>query len=330
MKAILVRYSITLLFIFIFSPFVFAADGSGTNTVSPTTATAGSTGNTHIFTFTASETMNSGGITITIPSSWSTPQGIAGTAGYTTVSTTGTVGQVLDSGDSLTGWGNNTSNPTACSGGLSVDTSIKQEGSGAIKCINSSDKNNGVWYHNITSQNWSSYTSVGFWIRVSSAINNGDLQFAYDDNSNLASPIAALSLGSAISANTWTYVSFSTLTGTRTSVVSFGFKIANLSAMGNTTAWVDNFQIGSSSAAPTFSGNTITVNAIALTSGQTITVTYGSGGGASGATAPSSPETSIFTTQSRTSDSGTLTNIASSPTVTVSGGGRHYRSGSRF
>ncbi|MCL4406213.1 MAG: dockerin type I domain-containing protein [Patescibacteria group bacterium] len=54
-----------------------------------------------------------------------------------------------------------------------------------------------------------------------------------------------------------------------------------------------------------------------MASPQTITVIYGAGGGASGATATSTVGNSVFTTQSRVSDSGTLTNIASSPTVMV-------------
>jgi len=41
-----------------------AADGSGINTVDPNTATAGSTGNTFTFTFTAAETMDSGELSI--------------------------------------------------------------------------------------------------------------------------------------------------------------------------------------------------------------------------------------------------------------------------
>jgi len=64
--------------------YALAADGSVTNTVLPTSATAGSTGNTFNFTYTASETMDSGGITITVPAGFSAPQGVAGVAGYTT------------------------------------------------------------------------------------------------------------------------------------------------------------------------------------------------------------------------------------------------------
>ena len=296
---------------------VFAADGSGANTVNPTTANASSTGGIYSFTYTASETMDSGGITIAVPSGWSTPQATAGIAGYTTMSSTGTVGKVLDTADSITGWGHATSGSTACSGGLTLDTTTKHEGTGSVKCVNSNDKNNGVWYHNISAQNWSTANTIGFWVRTSSAINNGDLQFVYDNSSNVASPIESLSLGKSVPANTWTYVSF-TMSGVRTSVISYGLKIANLSSMKDTTVWIDDILLGGGTILPTFNGSTISISAISLTAGQTITVTYGSGGGTSGATAPSSAGVNTFTTQSRISDTGTLTNITTSPTVTLS------------
>ena len=69
-----------------------AADGSGTCTVTPTEVTAGSTGNTLTFTFTAEEAMDTGEITITAPALWSEPQGTGGTAGYTTATSTGEIG----------------------------------------------------------------------------------------------------------------------------------------------------------------------------------------------------------------------------------------------
>ncbi|KKU36798.1 MAG: hypothetical protein UX49_C0009G0043, partial [Candidatus Wolfebacteria bacterium GW2011_GWC2_46_275] len=56
----------------------YAADGSGTNAVTPTSTDVSSTGNTFTFTFTAAETMNSGGINIAMPAGFSAPQGTAG------------------------------------------------------------------------------------------------------------------------------------------------------------------------------------------------------------------------------------------------------------
>jgi hypothetical protein len=54
-----------------------------------------------------------------------------------------------------------------------------------------------------------------------------------------------------------------------------------------------------------------------LGSGETAVIKYGDGGGASGATAPDTPGDYTFLTKSRVSDAGVLTQIASSPVVTV-------------
>ncbi len=288
---------------------VFAADGSGTNTVSPNTAIAGSTGNTHTFTFTAAETMNSGEISISTPSGWSAMQGTSGVAGYTTVASTGVTADVEDNADTITGW----SAGNACSGGLTLDTSVFHEGTGSINCNTNNQSSGNVWYKNISSQNWSGYTHVGFWIMVGRNISSGNLRFAYDNNNNLASPIARINLP-AITANTWTYVTLS-LSGGRASILSYGFNINNNNNLDNTVINIDDILLGPGS--PTFSGGTMSERILTLTSGQTITTTYGSGGGTSGATAPPTGRLSTFTTQTRVSDSGTLANIATSPVITV-------------
>lgn len=310
----LVKKSVAVLFVTILSfsliaNGVFAADGSGTNTVSPNTTTAGSTGNTHTFTFTAAESMNSGGVTIATPSGWSAMQGISGTAGYTTVVSTGVIANVEDDAESILGW----SAGNACSGGLTLDSAIFHEGAGSINCNTNNESSGDVFYKNISSENWSAYTAIGFWIRSGKALSAGNLRFAYDNNNNLASPIVRINLP-AITANTWTYVTL-TLSGTRTSILSYGLNINNNSTLDNTTINTDDFLLGPGS--PTFTSGVINVRLLTLTSGQTITATYGSGGGTSGATAPSTGRISTFTTQTRVSDSGTLTDITIPPTITV-------------
>ncbi|HXY80089.1 MAG TPA: S53 family peptidase, partial [Gaiellaceae bacterium] len=68
-----------------------AADGSGAMVVSPTSVTAGSSGNTLTFTYTAAGSgLSSGGISVTVPAGWSAPSTTGSAAGYTT-STCGTV-----------------------------------------------------------------------------------------------------------------------------------------------------------------------------------------------------------------------------------------------
>ncbi|NUT55882.1 MAG: hypothetical protein HOQ03_07865, partial [Thermoleophilia bacterium] len=67
---------------------VYAADGSGTIGVSPTSAVAGSTGNTFTFTSTAATGgIGAGAVELTVPAGWTAPQTASSTsAGYTTAS----------------------------------------------------------------------------------------------------------------------------------------------------------------------------------------------------------------------------------------------------
>lgn len=288
-----------------------AADGSGTNVVSPVSTTAGSTGGTYTFTFTATESMNSGGIQIEIPSGFSTPQGTAGVAGYTTAtSASGVIADVKNNMDSATGWAAN----GACTNGIATDTTIFRENGASVRCANTNESTGNTWYYNLgVAENWSTYTTVGFWIYSSNSISNNNLQFSYDNNTNLASPIASVNIGS-VAANTWTYKTL-TLTGTRTSVASYGFRINNNNGVDNRNVYIDDILLGPGS--PTFSGNNIGVRFLTLASSQTAVVTYGSGGGASGVTAPSTAGVYTATTTARISDAGTLTNISIQPTITV-------------
>ena len=62
----------------------------------------------------------------------------------------------------------------------------------------------------------------------------------------------------------------------------------------------------------------ITVSGVSLTSGSTLTVTYGSGGGANSVTVPETAGAQSFSTSEKSTSSGTLTALSSSPSVTVS------------
>ncbi|MBU6141885.1 hypothetical protein KGO95_02045 [Patescibacteria group bacterium] len=289
---------------------LYAADGSGTNSVSPTTVNTSSTGNTLSFTFTAAETMDSGEVSVAVPTGWSAPQGTSGTAGYTTVtSASGMVANVEDALDTVTGWTKN-----KC-GGLTADSTTFHEGTASMYCSNLNGSSVGAsWYKNVT-ENWSGYTKIGFWIQSSVAISS-NLQFFYDDSTNGASPLEQIDIP-AVAANTWAYVVLPFGSTTRTSIASYGFMVSNTS-INHANIHVDDMLIGPGS--PTFLTNVIHARVLQLANTQTLAITYGSGGGTSGATAPSTAGTSTFTTQSRVSDSGTLTNIASSPTVSVSSG----------
>ncbi|MFA6338627.1 MAG: hypothetical protein WCW87_01030, partial [Candidatus Paceibacterota bacterium] len=215
--------SALVLFLSLFYNIVLAVDGSGTNTVSPTTEIVSSAGNTHAFTFTASETMDSGGITITAPSGFSAPQGVAGTAGYTTVSTSGIVANVLNNLDTATNWAV-TNHMT-----LSADTGDKQEGTASLSNdITTQAQANEQWYFNYgAASNWGAANStngsrIGFWLKSSVNTASGNFSWQSDNTANLASPSDTLAIP-ALTANTWTYSSV-TLGAARTAQLSYGFR----------------------------------------------------------------------------------------------------------
>ncbi|MEW5759219.1 MAG: hypothetical protein AB1779_00460 [Candidatus Thermoplasmatota archaeon] len=288
-----------------------AADGSGTNTVSPTSATAGSTGNTFTFTFTAAESMDSGAISITAPTGWSAPQGSSGTAGYTVITTSnGTAGDVVSSLDSTTGWGGGTGYT------LSSNTTVLKEGTASLQCNIPANTASGKWYYNFSlAQDWSSYTIISFWIYSTLATASTDFDFAIAEDLNLATPSDTFDVP-ALTANTWTYVkwTFGGATTTRDAVLSYGF-INNSALASDVIILADEILIGPGK--PTFSGQDISVRILAMTTNEVINVSYGSGGGASGVTVTNCVATLELTTKSRVSVTGTLTAIASSPTVTI-------------
>ena len=184
--------SIAMLCIFFVSlTQALAADGSGTNVVSPTNVTVSSTGNNLSFTMTATETMDSGGFNITVPSGWSAPNSTPATAGYTTVaSASGIVATVLNTLDSISGW---TANQHMT---LSADTGDKQEGTGSLSnAITANAAANEQWYFNYggamswgAAANGTNGQRVGMWIKSSVNTASGNLSWQDDNNASLASP----------------------------------------------------------------------------------------------------------------------------------------------
>ena len=301
-------------------------DGSGANTVDPTTGTVSTTGNTYTFTFDPSEAMDTGGITITVPAGWSAPQGTAGTAGYTVAAGTGnaTVARVVSTADSTTGWAEDDGD--AC-GSLGTDTSIKQEGSASISCVNTTTGPDGddSFSFAFTSEDWSSYSEIAAWFRSDDGRASGEVQFAYDDdapcwgtggNAGVVEAFADF----ALTADTWTYVK-RTLAATRTAIVAVCIGSGG-DGFDNDTIWIDDVLIGPGAATFTGSGPwTITTRFLDLAATETVTVTYGSGGGASGVTNSATEAVHTFTTASRVSDISTgsyQTLTGGSPTVTLS------------
>ncbi|MCL5733942.1 MAG: hypothetical protein M1334_04855 [Patescibacteria group bacterium] len=307
------------LILFLASNGVFAADGSGINTVSPNSVVSSATGNTFNFTFTAAETMDSGGIEIAVPSSWtaaggSFPGGASGVPGYTTATASGgMVADVINNANSLTNW----QKGNGC-GSIALSNTIFHEGGASVECVNLAQRNNKqLQYYRLSSAvNWSAYTKIGFWIYSSLSVKSGDLAFAVSSANNLMTPQLA-AINTALGANTWTYIVLDISALTRSSILSYGLwqSVAD-TAINHANIYVDDILAGPGSA--TFpGGGVINARILQLANAQTVTVAYGSGGGVSGVMAPGTLGVYTFTTQSRVSDSGNLTNIASSPTITV-------------
>ena len=77
-----------------FEPPPATPDGSGTASVSPYAVAAYSSGNEIVITYTAEGMMRGGILTVHIASGWPPPQTVPGLPGYTTVTSTGTIGDV--------------------------------------------------------------------------------------------------------------------------------------------------------------------------------------------------------------------------------------------
>lgn len=220
------------------------------------------------------------------------------------------MGKQVDAADLTAGW----AVPSANVQTLSSDTATFHEGAASLKNVITSYAAAGDrWYQTLGgSQDWTDYTTVGMWIRSTAATTAGQLKFEYSTTTDLSSPIASVNVG-ALAANTWTYQTFA-LSGTRATVQSYGINYA--ADIGAATVNLDGVLIGPG--VPTFpGGGVISARLLSLTTGQTAVITYGSGGGASGAVAPTLSGVSTFTTQSRVSDAGSLQTISSSPTITV-------------
>lgn len=199
------------------------------------------------------------------------------------------------------------------------------EGTGAAHCNNTANTGPDAgdsFGVDFPTQDWSSYTTIGFWFYSDVVTVSSDIDMAIDNNWSCASPLGEADVP-ALLANTWTYVTFDISGITRTSVRTFCIN-AGVSTPGldSKSVYIDDILIGPG--LPTFTTNAtntdILVRLIRLGSGETLTITYGEGGGVAGVSAPTSTGSDTFYTQSRTpsaSGYGTLTNISSHPVISV-------------
>ncbi|MDI6860655.1 MAG: stalk domain-containing protein [Caldisericia bacterium] len=309
-KKIKLCFILPLLFVLIFSyplKLSLSAAGSGTCIVDPTQVIQNSTGNTLYFTFTAAEPMESGEISITVPTGFSLPQTTnpAG-SGYVTIDSKSSdvyVARLINNMDSSSSWFSSDPDLT-----ISTDSTTKKEGSSLKISVaaNANATNERVYYQLLSTENWSPYTAVGFWIRSSTYVPSGALQFAFATSNDL-SGATTYSIGS-ISANTWTYVKIP-IVGIA-NVKTYGF-IYNSDYFGTSlgTIWIDDLLISPGNVF--ISGMDIRVRFLSITTGGWIKIKY------ENVTAPSTTGAKTFTTKSRVESGQTLTNISVQPTVNV-------------
>lgn len=275
-----------------------AANGAGTMTVVPSEVAPSSSGNTLIFTYTASaEGMNNGEIELSIPSEFTPPNLTSGTAGYVT-DTCGVVPSLNP--------------PTIILSGVTL-------GPNGPCTITYGDKTGG---------------GPG----AATSATSGSFQFTTDQSSvpgPMPTPIAAqpdvavgaisdglgtltvlpTSVSPASTGNTLTFTYTASGNGVSNGEITVTVP-SGWSAPTTTTGGTG--YTTSTCGAVAISSSTIEVTGVNLGSNGTCTIVYGSkASGSAGSTAPSSPVVSTFATEEESTSSGTLSPLATSPEVTV-------------
>ncbi|MHB8643094.1 MAG: OmpL47-type beta-barrel domain-containing protein [Gaiellaceae bacterium] len=256
-----------------------AADGTGTIGVAPTTVLAG-TVNSETFTFTApTGGMTNGAITIDVPAGWTAPQTGAG-AGQVTSD----VGSVSVSGQTIT--------VSSLSRGAGQTVTVTYAGGVATTTAGAA-----TWTTKEKSTSGGTLTNVA--AQPSVGVDN-----AADGTGTVGvAPTSAL----AATANTETFT-FTAATGGMTNGaitidVPAGWTAPQTSAgAGQATSSVGSVSV---------SGQTITVDSLNRTAGQTVTVTY------AGGVATTTTGAANWTTKEKSTSGGTLSNVAAQPSVTV-------------
>ena len=268
-----------------------AADGSGTMTASIGNVSASQSGRTITFTYTAAAgAMVNGVVTVAAPAGWTAPSTTSNADGYSTAST-GTVSvaaqTITVSGVSLAGAATMTIVYGDTSGGGAGATASAATGA----------------------QTWQArQQSTAGGVLANLAASPSITVYAADGAGTAVSSIAVVSASQTGRTVTLTYTAATggMLTGSLAVAVPAGWTPPATSAgPGFTTSSVGVVSVA---------GQTITVNGVTRTVGQTVVITYGSGGTAT-ATATSGAQT--WQIQESSTSAGVLTSIAASPSITV-------------
>jgi hypothetical protein len=276
-------------------------DGSGTMTTGTSSVTAGTTGNTITFTYTAaSGGTSSGSVTLVVPSGWSAPSTTGASAGYTTATSTGSIGTLSVASQTIT-----IPSVTLTSGQTITITygSTASSGPGATATTTSGAQ---TWQAQEKSTSGGTLTNLAS--SPSITVNN-----AADGSGTLTTGTSSVTAGTLAHTITFTYTAATggTNSGAVTIVVPSGWSAPSLTGAnaGYTTASTGSVSVAS---------QTITVSSVTLLAGATLTITYGSTASSGpGATATTTVGAQTWQAQEKSTSGGTLTNLASSPSITV-------------
>ncbi len=271
---------------------VYAADGSGTVSVTPTSTLAGTTNNTETFTYTAvAGAMNSGSITIDVPANWTAPQTATNNAAGYTTTTAGTIA-VAGSGP----WTITVSNLTlAAAATVTVkygDTSVSPNGAATAPTATGSTN----WTTKQKSTSGGTLTDLAAQPSVTV------------DNAADGSGTVSISTSPVLAGTTQTETLIYTAptggmtNGALTIDVPAGWTAPQTGAGAG--------QVTSSVGSVSVAGQTITIDSLSRNAGQTVVVTYASG-------VATTTGSANWTTKQKSTAGGTLTNLAGQPSVTV-------------
>ncbi|HEX7938538.1 MAG TPA: filamin/ABP280 repeat domain-containing protein, partial [Gemmatimonadaceae bacterium] len=294
-----------------------SVDGAGNADIAPNSVLAGTTTTEVVLFGAATGGMAAGGeVTVSVPANWSAPQTADGTLpGYTRVSLNG--GALTTSGLSVTGSGPWTitytlAAPLAGGGTIAVSYGYTGVAAGGAAVAPTAAQ---TGTYAFTTQMRS--TSGGTFVTVAGS-QNVDVTNSADGSGASGVVTVPASVNNTAGGNELTFTYTATTGGMKSGAVEITIP-AGWSAPSDqpTDSGYVTISGGGGGATLTVSAGVITVDGVTLDSGGTLTIVYGSGGGANGAQSPSAPETSTFATRQKSTTTGNLTAITTSPQVVV-------------
>src|SRR5690348_11279607 len=257
---------------------------------------ASKTERTITFTYTApAGGISNGSVTVAVPSGWPAPSITGSNAGYSTAS----AGTLTVSGSTIT-----VASLTLAAGNTFTITYGDMSGGGPGATATSSTGAQ-TWQIQEKSTSGGSLTNIGSSPSIT--------VYAADGAGTMGASISAVSASQTGRTITFTY------TAPAGGISNGSVSLAIPSGWPAPSITGSNAGYSTSSAGTlTVSASTITVASLTLAAGNTFTITYGStASGGPGATAPSSTGAQTWTTQEKSTSAGSLTNIASQPSITV-------------